>query len=82
MLNLPSHLSISITHNEHKLYYQSVEEYFDECNGTWIPGDSRSRAIADDELWTVQVYPRTPVGFYVVVGRTLEEILDYLNETA
>lgn len=82
MLNLPPHLTLSIHHNEHKNYYQTVEEYLPDCeHGTWVPGDSRERAIADNEMWSLQVYPRTPIGSYTVFGRTLEEILDYLNES-
>ena len=81
MLNLPKHLGLSIEHNEHKMYYQTVQQTVDEStNMFWVPGDSRQRAIDSDDMWCVQWYPDTPVGFNRVYGHTLEEILDFITK--
>lgn len=80
-MKLPKHVGMHISHNEHRLYYQTVEEYIaEQRNMLWVPGDSRARAIASGELWSVQWYPDTPVGYCIVHGETLQEILDYINE--
>lgn len=76
---LPSHLSLTINHNEHKCYYETVEEHLQNApKGTWVSSESRDRAIQDNDMWSIQIYPETPVGFYIIYGRTLEEILNYL----
>lgn len=80
MLTLPKHLVLHITHNDHKSVYQSVAEYVEEIpSDEWVPGTARQRAIETNELWCVHWYPTTPVGFNVVYGQTLQEILDYIN---
>lgn len=73
----PEHkCGLHLTHNQHKDYYETVERYFE--NG-WMEGfaseEDKQRMIAADEIWELQWYPDTPVGFYKVVGVTLEEVL-------
>lgn len=83
MLKLPEHkCGLYITHNEHKNYYLSVEEYIADdisqrCD--WLNEEAKAKAIATNEVWTLQWYPNTPVGFNCVAAPTLEELLDFAN---
>lgn len=77
----PEHkASLHVTHNQHKAYYQSIEDYIAEeeigkAEYEWATPTSKERAIATDSLWEVQWYPDTPIGFCLKYGATLEEIL-------
>lgn len=78
---LPPHKgSLSIEHNEHTTNYQTVAEYLSDTQWApsedeWVTPTSKERAIATNSLWTMRVYPNTPVGFYRLAGATLEELL-------
>lgn len=77
-------ITMHITHNQHKSYYETAQAWADDHNNTmyeWVPGDSRDRAIATDSIWTVQWYPNTPIGFMAVAAATLEEALNYANQS-
>jgi len=83
MLNFPKHLNLTIEHNPQKLYYQTVEQYIDDalvCANTlyWVPGKSRDIACETNEMWVVQWYPDTPIGFHMVYGHTLEAVLEHI----
>lgn len=76
---LPEHKGeLTIEHNGHKSNYESVEQYiawrkFD--NEDFANGETRKKCIETDSIWVLQWYPNTPVGFNVLVGSTLNEIL-------
>lgn len=84
---LPAHeASLHITHNQHKDYYEPIETYIQtreigKDNDDWVTPTSKQRAIETDSLWELQWYPNTPVGFNVLYGATLEEILQVFNPT-
>lgn len=78
-MKLPQHLILSISHNEHKSFYRSLEdevkdqpEYYTEAS---ISAEELAQAIALDEIWTAHWYPDTPVGFCVRHSPTLEGLL-------
>lgn len=75
--SFPGHkASMIIRHNDHTTMYMSIAEYLD----TDIFGDESKEAkqecIAADELWELQWYPDTPIGFYKVFGPSLERCLE------
>jgi hypothetical protein len=80
-LKFPQHkASMHITHNQHKAYYQDIESYVAEehlqiDSDDWATPTSRERCIANDDIWELQWYPNTPVGFNKVYGATLDEVL-------
>ena len=79
----PPHLGgLHITHNEHHGYYKTAEAWADN-NGfaEWVSDEERAKAIAEDSIWTLQWYPRTPVGFSAVCASTLEACLEAANAT-
>lgn len=80
----PKHeASLHITHNQHKAYYEPIEQYIADQNisdDEWATPTSKDRAIKTNSIWEVQWYPNTPVGFCIIYGATLDEILKKSNE--
>lgn len=76
---LPEHeASLHIQHNAHKGNYETIEAYTDWCkvhDEDWATPTSKQRAIATDSLWEIQWYPNSPVGFNVIYGATLQEVI-------
>jgi hypothetical protein len=73
--------SMHITHNDHKSYYQTVEEAIaDESHGyhprDWISEEQKQKAIATNECWSLQWYPDTPIGFCNLSAAELPALLD------
>lgn len=80
-LKLPPHTcGLTLQHNKHKDYYQSIIDYIDE-NGrfNWPSEAEKQKAIDVDELWTIQWYPETPIGFNAAAAATLESLLEFVN---
>lgn len=84
-MKFPEHkASLHLTHNQHKAYYLSVADsirdndpgYTEDC---WISPQERDLAIATDECWTLQWYPKTPIGSYSYSAAQLEPLLDFVN---
>lgn len=79
MITWPEHkCGLHVTHNQHKDYYETVEQ---ALGTTYNRGDFESDAKIDecirlDSVWSMQWYPDTPVGFYVVCAPTFEEALE------
>ena len=88
--NLPKYdVSLHITHNGHKDYYEDLRTYlkrglsagldgFDPTE--WVSRDDFEAALNNDSLWEVQWYPDTPGAFYRTKGSTLESALLKANE--
>lgn len=81
---LPPHAcELSITHNQHKNAYETVEEYLAnwvhifgcEFHAEWASEDERALAIATNELWVMQWYQRTPNGFCATAAASLGALL-------
>ena len=84
-MKFPKHdASLHLQHNDHKSSYETVGEYLEQGHLTdfyeFKNDEQKKRAIETNELWTLQWYPNTPVGFNAVAAPTLEELLDFANE--
>ena len=74
----PKHLTLTLTHNEHKNYYQTVQESIDMKDRgytEWVSPEQKQKAIDMDECWTLQWYPDTPVGFNILAAADLDVLL-------
>lgn len=87
VIMLPRHAcSLSIEHNQGRDYYQDVATYLKDhddmgaCPYVWKDDEAKARAIAMNEIWTMQWYPDTPIGFYSVAAPTLGELLAWALE--
>lgn len=70
-LHLPAHeCGLYLVHNEHKDVYQSVEDFYDEEDFT--SEEEWKKAIKENSVWSLQWYPRTPVGFGRICASSLE----------
>jgi len=84
---LPRHLNLTIEHNPHKAYYQTVEQWLDDDgpdakDGDELRPEDRAAILATGELWTVQWYPNTPIGSVLVCAATLPRVLERALEVA
>ena len=85
MLKFPKHYaSLHLEHNPHKAYYLTVSESVrDQDHGfrddDWISEEQKQKAINTNDVWTLQWYPDTPVGFYIKSAADLEALLEYCN---
>lgn len=85
-LKFPRHeASLHLTHNEHKAYYQTVQQRIDDGDfgyepDNWVSEEQKQKAIATNECWTLQWYPDTPIGFYVQSAADLEVLLEAVNK--
>ena len=78
----PEHkCGLYVTHNEHRDYYESIEAYIKDRDVEFESEDEKAKSIATDSLWSIQWYPRTPVGFCIVYASTFEEALRLANES-
>lgn len=82
-MNFPRHkCGLYLTHNQHRDYYQGLAEYLEETKERdyWADPQDRESAIATGELWELQWYPDTPVGFIVIRASTLERLLAFAEK--
>lgn len=70
--------SLEVKQNDHRIMYQSVEETLDNAPDYYdeIPDEERARMIATNTIWTIHVYPNTPVGFHTFHAATLDAAID------
>ena len=85
--NIPEHYSITIDHNVHKKFYDTVEYMLDnskrdELDSTedmyeFISEEDKQKCIDTNDMWTVTLYPKNAVGFYSVAGSNINELLEF-----
>jgi len=83
-MKLPKHLTLTLEHNPHKAYYETVQDYVGrdrDLAGDWVSPEEREKAFESQELWTVQWYPQTPVGFNYLQASSLEALLEAIAHT-
>jgi hypothetical protein len=85
MIQFPEHLaSLHIDHNPHKAYYIPIAEFVttDEWGKrfVWESEEDKAIAIASDSVWSMQVYPLSPVSFYVIAASTFEKLCAFALE--
>jgi hypothetical protein len=79
---------IYLTINKHRDYYDTAQKAIEELNERGVMANNPEKEI-DDELakrmietdciYELQFYPDTPVGFIVVYGTSLEEVVKKAN---
>lgn len=81
-MQFPKHeASLHLTHNEHKSYYRTVAEAIKDgdhgyTEDDWVSPEQMQKAIETNECWTLQWYPRTPVGFNLMSAADLDVLLE------
>ena len=81
LAKFPSHKAgLSLEHNQHKNYYDKAEAWIadnDWCD--WENEAAKQKAIDTDEIWTLQWYPETPVGFCAIAAPTLADLFRLIS---
>ena len=69
--------SITLSVNEHRDYYQTVEQYFDDFEEELkcIDEETFQKMKETNSVIKLQFYPNTPVGFCVIWHYNLKEAL-------
>lgn len=77
-MKFPQHeCELTLTHNTHKSYYEDIADYVESehVRDTFKDAEARNRSVATNEIWELQWYPHTPIGFNKVSAPTLDEVL-------
>ncbi len=76
----PKHeASLTLHHNEHKSYYQTVQQSIDRDDhgyDDWVSEEQKQKAIDTNDCWFLQWYPNTPIGFNTLAAADLDVLLD------
>lgn len=75
---LPKHdAGLTIERNPGRVYYEDVSAWLASLEGEpdWPSSEARQRAIESNDVWVMQWYPNTPVGFSQVAAPTLAELI-------
>jgi hypothetical protein len=81
-LEFPPHHQLYITHNGHRVNYESIKQYLDAYPHKDDMSESDIKeCIENDEIWEIQLYPVTPISFYWVAAATLERAIELIWET-
>lgn len=72
---------LTLTHNEHLGSYETVaqsiaDEGFGLGSDDWVSEEQKQKAIDTNEVWTLQWYPSTPVGFNILSAADLDVLLE------
>lgn len=73
--------SVEISVNDHKDYYESVEQHIDEEDREDIEKEIFEEMIKRDTIVKVQVYPDTPIGFFVIYHYDIDKAVDIALHT-
>lgn len=82
MIFPPHKASLHLTHNQHKAYYETVEQHLEDLQireDDWVSPAEKQRAYETQELWELQWYPETPVGCHIFYASSLEALMTYVN---
>ena len=80
-MKFPKNCHLMLMRNEHSSCYRTVVQSIEwEDHGymeeDWVNDEEMRKAIETDECWTLQWYPRTPVGFCILSAHSLEVLLE------
>jgi hypothetical protein len=68
--------SVEISVNDHKDYYESVEQHINEEDREYIDKEVFEEMVKRDIVVKVQAYPHTPIGFFVVYHYDIDKAVD------
>lgn len=72
--------SAHLTYNDYRSAYLTAQDACDQMEygfhaEDWVSEEERAFAIANESVWTLQWYPDTPVGSYVLSAGRLGPLL-------
>lgn len=84
-MKFPKHeCSLTLEHNGYKDYYETIEQAHESESynnlTSWKNDEDKKLSLETGEIWVLQWYPDTPIGFHRLAGATLEGLLTFANE--
>lgn len=84
-IKLPKCIALTIEINPQKVYYQTAEQWINERiernnEPDFMSEDDKQLCIKNNTIVSVFWYPSTPIGHCEVVGSSLENILNYIEQ--
>jgi hypothetical protein len=69
--------SIHLTYNDHATDYTTAAEHIEDNPHKFADVDSGQLRLMRElnSIWTLQIYPNTPIGSYVWYGSSVESVL-------
>lgn len=77
---VPKHINLTIEHQPHATCYETVEHYLGGDHAPDCTDEDRVEMLRTGEVWTVQWYPNTPIGFCHVAAPTFWQALARANQ--
>lgn len=75
--------SFSLNYNDHRCMYETAEQTMEHHAGDpksdyygEVSADERAKMIDTNTIWTLHIYPNSPVGFNVYHAATLDTAID------
>jgi hypothetical protein len=68
-------VSVTLDCNDHRSIYQSVATYIEE-EELYSDPEMSAECVRQDRLYTLHVYPHTPVGFHFAYHYELPTLID------
>ena len=74
----PNHkCELILRHNTNTGNYETVKELIIHTDYDWQSEEHKQRAVDTNEIWELQWYPETPIGFYLIAAPTLNELIEF-----
>lgn len=74
--------SFHLEYNPHKSMYETVPQYLAGIGGNEPFYDEVGEINPDLDIWTIQVYPKTPIGFVCGASNDLDRLVIWAIEAA
>lgn len=68
--------SVEISVNDHKDYYETVDQYISEKEREDIKPEVFAEMVERDTIVTVQAYPDTPIGSYTIYHYDIDKAVE------
>lgn len=76
---LPKHkCGLHFMHNDHINIYMTIEENYNKEQ--FVSEEEWEKAIRTNNVWCLEWYPETPIGFHVICASSLEAIEQAVKE--
>jgi hypothetical protein len=78
---LPLHkCGLELNHNPHLGYYETAASWIntsDDQGPDWESDEDKALAIENNDFWTIQWFPQTPIGSCYIAASDLNKLLEF-----
>lgn len=83
LTSLQERCAVYLEHNDFAASYRTAKQELEEdVLGTYsdVLDEIRAKMIEANSIWSLQIYPNTPVGFNIYHGSTLDDVIELAME--